>query len=86
MTDAEKRRLLSSLSQAKVNECARQIANAGTEDYLPDHFERTFGPEAALLAGLGYANRLAPALKKLGFAISLKMFPGNKRGYSVHRL
>lgn len=86
MTYEEQMKIVNSLSDKEVKEYARLIVARGATDYPPDTFTETFGLKAAALAGAGYSNRLAPVLKSIGFAISLKLFPGNREGCAVHSI
>lgn len=84
MTYEEQMKIVNLLSDKEVEEYARRIVACGATDYPPETFTETFGLEAAALAGAGYSKRLAPVLKSFGFAISLKLFPGNRKGCAVH--
>lgn len=75
--------ILKSLSYADVKDCASRIAASGVAEYSPDVFLKLFGEAAVALADVGYANRLKPVLRDMGFAISRKMFPTNRRGFVV---
>lgn len=86
MTYEEQMKIVNSLSDKEVEEYARRIVARGATDYPPDTFTETFGLEAAALAGAGYSSRLGPALKSIGFAISLKLFPINRTGCAVHSI
>lgn len=86
MNLSEQADILKSLSNKDVKDCASQIAASGVAEYPPDVFLKVFGAAAVALADTGYANRLKPALRDLGFAISRKMFPTNRRGFVVEAI
>ncbi|MBS1053724.1 hypothetical protein [Gluconobacter kondonii] len=65
----------SHISDREVTEIAAKIAAAGEASYPPGTFGEAFGSTALVLAGEGYADRLAPALKAHGFEIALSPFP-----------
>lgn len=72
---ADAKTIIANLSDAQVRDYAKKIAASGAANYPPGKFEQKFGYVGFLLAGMGYSNRLAPALKAEGFHIFLKPFP-----------